>query len=101
MAYPPSGRRVRFLNNVSDAELCRLYQMAGWSIYPSRYEGFGFPVLDSLRHGTPVLASGTSSMAEFNHPGVFFFNPDDPGTLDRAWQQLQETEAAHDLTVPA
>ena len=78
--------------NVSDAELCRLYQMAGWSIYPSRYEGFGFPILDSLRHGTPVLASCTSSMAEFDHPGVFFFDPNDPGTLDRAWQRLQETE---------
>ena len=92
MAYPDGGRRVRFLKNVSDAELCRLYQMAGWSIYPSRYEGFGFPILDSLRHGTPVLASCTSSMAEFDHPGVFFFDPNDPGTLDRAWQRLQETE---------
>ena len=97
MACPVSGRRVRFLNNVSDAELCRLYQMAGWSIYPSRYEGFGFPILDSLRHGTPVLASRTSSMAEFDQPGVFFFDPDDPGTLDRAWQRLQETEK---LTIP-
>jgi glycosyltransferase involved in cell wall biosynthesis len=92
MACPVSGRRVRFLRNVSDAELCRLYQMAGWSIYPSRYEGFGFPILDSLRHGTPVLASRTSSMAEFDHAGVFFFDPDDPRTLDHAWQRLQDTE---------
>ncbi len=92
MACPVGGRRVRFLKNVSDAELCRLYQMAGWSIYPSRYEGFGFPILDSLRHGTPVLASCTSSMAEFDDPGVFFFDPNDPATLDRAWQRLQETE---------
>ncbi len=91
-AYPDGGRRVRLLKNVSDAELCRLYQRASWSIYPSRYEGFGFPILDSLRHGTPVLASCTSSMAEFDHPGVFFFDPNDRGTLDRAWQRLQNTE---------
>jgi glycosyltransferase involved in cell wall biosynthesis len=97
MAHPEGGRRVRFLENVSDARLCRLYQMAGWSIYPSRYEGFGFPILDSLRHRTPVLASCTSSMAEFDHPGVFFFDPNDPGTVDLAWQRLYETEQ---LTVP-
>jgi glycosyltransferase involved in cell wall biosynthesis len=97
VAQPDGGRRVRLLGNVSDAELCRLYQMAGWSIYPSRYEGFGFPILDSLRHGTPVLASCTSSMGEFDHPGVFFFDPHDPATVDVAWQRLRETEQ---LTVP-
>jgi glycosyltransferase involved in cell wall biosynthesis len=92
IAHPVGGRRVRFLGNVSDAGLCRLYQMAGWSIYPSRYEGFGFPILDSLRHGTPVLASCTSSMGEFDHPGVFFFDPHDPGTVDLAWQRLRDTQ---------
>ncbi len=92
MAHPDNGRRVVFLENVSDAELCRLYKMAAWSIYPSRYEGFGFPILDSLRHRTPVLASCTSSMSEFNHPGVFFFDPHDPSTVDLAWQRLHETE---------
>jgi len=97
MANPPGRRRVRFLGNVSDARLCRLYQKAGWSIYPSRYEGFGFPILDSLRHATPVLSSCTSSMGEFNHPGVFFFDPQDPATVDMAWQRLQ---AAKPVTIP-
>jgi hypothetical protein len=92
MANRAVGRRVRFLGNVSDARLCRLYQEAGWSIYPSRYEGFGFPILDSLRHGTPVLSSCTSSMGEFDHPGVFFFDPHDPATVDLAWQRLQATK---------
>jgi glycosyltransferase involved in cell wall biosynthesis len=96
MANPAGGRRIRFLDRVSDAELCRLYQQASWSIYPSRYEGFGFPILDALRHGTPVLASGTSSMSEFDHPGVFFFDPQDPSTVDLAWQRL---EAARPVTI--
>ena len=97
MAHPAGGRRVRFLGNVSDARLCRLYQKAGWSIYPSRYEGFGFPILDSLRHGTPVLSSCTSSMGEFDNPGVFFFDPQVPATVDLAWQRLQ---AAKPVTIP-
>ena len=61
------------------------------------YEGFGFPILDSLRHGTPVLASCTSSMGEFDNPGIFFFDPQDPATVDLAWQRL---EAARPVTIP-
>ena len=97
MANPAGGRRVRLLGNVSDARLCELYQTASWSIYPSLYEGFGFPILDSLRHGTPVLSSCTSSMGEFDHPGVFFFDPQDPATVDSAWRRL---EAARPVTIP-
>jgi glycosyltransferase involved in cell wall biosynthesis len=97
MANPVGGRRIRFLDSVSDGELCRLYQQASWSIYPSRYEGFGFPILDSLRHGTPVLASHNSSMAEFDNPGIFFFDPQDPATVDSALQRLQ---AASPVTIP-
>jgi glycosyltransferase involved in cell wall biosynthesis len=87
------GRKVRFLGVVSDAELCRLYQQAGWSIYASLYEGFGFPVLDALRHGTPVLASGHSSIREFNAEGLHFFDPCDAASLDTAWCQLRTSPA--------
>jgi len=89
MTRPPGGRRVRFLGNVSDATLCRLYQKASWSIYPSIYEGFGFPVVDSLRHGTPVLTSRNSSLREFEHEGVYFFDPRDTSTVDVAWREFR------------
>jgi len=83
------GRRIRFLGVVSDQQLCELYQTVGWSVYPSLYAGFGFPVLDSLRHGVPVLSSCNSSLREFAHPGVYFFDPLDAATLDRAWSEWQ------------
>jgi glycosyltransferase involved in cell wall biosynthesis len=79
------GRRVRFLGVVPDEALCRLYRTAGFSIYPSLYEGFGFPVLDSLRHGTPVLAGYHSALCEFDVPGVHYFDPCDAASLDSAW----------------
>jgi glycosyltransferase involved in cell wall biosynthesis len=80
------GRRVRFLGVVSDAQLCRLYRTAGWSIYPSLYEGFGFPVLDALRHGAPVLTSYNSALREFQGlPGITYFDPCDAATLDEAY----------------
>jgi glycosyltransferase involved in cell wall biosynthesis len=89
----PSGRRgrsrlVRFLGMVSDRALCRLYRQAAFSIYPSLYEGFGFPVLDALRHGTPVLSGFNSSLQEFAGPGVFYFDPCDPASLDDACRDL-------------
>jgi glycosyltransferase involved in cell wall biosynthesis len=82
------GRRVRFLGVVSDATLCRLYRTVGWSAYPSLYEGFGLPVLDALRHGTPVLASYHSALVELDYLGVHFFDPYDTATVDDAWRAL-------------
>ncbi|MEX2122217.1 MAG: glycosyltransferase [Pirellulales bacterium] len=81
-------KRIQFLGMVSDERLCELYQQAGLSVYPSLYEGFGFPVLDSLMHGTPVLSSYNSSLAELDSPGVFYFDPCDAETLDAAYREL-------------
>ena len=83
-----AARHVRFLGMVSDAELCRLYRQAAFSVYPSLYEGFGFPVLDALLHGTPVVCSYNSSLEEFAGPGVFYFDAGDPASLDDACRVL-------------
>lgn len=88
------ARRVRFLGMVPDAELCTLYREAAFTIYPSLYEGFGFPVLDSLRHGAPVLASFNSSLQEFAGPGVFYFDACDPRSLDAACRALLASRVA-------
>jgi glycosyltransferase involved in cell wall biosynthesis len=82
------GRKVRFLGTVPDRRLCELYRQAAFTIYPSLYEGFGFPVLDALRHGTPVVSSFNSSLQEFAGPGVFFFDACDPASLDTACREL-------------
>ena len=55
---------VRFFDDVDDYELKYLYSKAHFSIYPSLYEGYGIPILESLLCGTPVIASNTSSMPE-------------------------------------
>lgn len=84
----PRYSRVKFLGMVSDAELCRLYREVTFTVYPSLYEGFGFPVLDSLLHNAPVLASYNSSLTELESPGVFYFDPCDATTLDEAYRQM-------------
>ena len=84
----PRQQQVKFLGMVSDARLCELYQQATFTVYPSLYEGFGFPVLDSLLHGAPVLSSYNSSLAELEGPGVFYFDPCDAESLDQAYRQM-------------
>jgi glycosyltransferase involved in cell wall biosynthesis len=87
-----NGREIRFLGMISDRRLCEAYRQATFTIYPSLYEGFGFPVLDSLWHGTPVLSGYNSSLAEFAGPGVFFFDACDPASLDAACAELQAAQ---------
>ncbi len=84
----PFGRQVRLLGMVSDEQLCRLYKEARCLVYPSLYEGFGFPVLDALLHGTPVLCGRHSSLVEFEGLGVFYFDPCCAQSVDRAFQDL-------------
>jgi glycosyltransferase involved in cell wall biosynthesis len=88
-----ADRRVKFLGMVSDRQLCRLYQEAACTVYPSLYEGFGFPVLDSLMHGTPVLCSFNSSLREFAGPGVYYFDPCERESLDEAYRELVSSPA--------
>jgi glycosyltransferase involved in cell wall biosynthesis len=70
-------KRVFFLNNVPFEDLPALYQMANIFVYPSRYEGFGIPVLEALASGTPVVAAKGSCLEEAGGPESFYINPDD------------------------
>lgn len=55
---------VRLLGPVDEHDLPVLYTLATATVYPSLYEGFGFPPLESFACGTPALASNTSSLPE-------------------------------------
>ena len=56
--------RIHILGPVSPARVSALYEGASLFVYPSFYEGFGFPPLEAMAHGVPVIASMTSSLPE-------------------------------------
>ncbi|RJP24070.1 MAG: glycosyltransferase family 1 protein [Candidatus Abyssobacteria bacterium SURF_5] len=56
--------RIHFPGYVDQADLPALYSMAQALVYPSLYEGFGLPCLEAMSCGTPVIASGVSSLPE-------------------------------------
>jgi len=91
-----NNRTITFAGMVSDAHLCELYRRARCLVYVSLYEGFGFPVLDALLHGTPVLCSGNSSLLEFAGPGVHTCDPLDTASIDEAWLQCAQEQPGWD-----
>jgi glycosyltransferase involved in cell wall biosynthesis len=68
---------VRFLPNPSDEYLARAYKQAHLLVYPSLYEGFGFPPLEAMSLACPVLAAHVSSLPEICGNATFYFNPKD------------------------
>ena len=56
--------RIEFLPNVSEAELSDLYRRASFLLFPSLYEGFGWPPLEAMAQGCPVICSDAGSLPE-------------------------------------
>jgi glycosyltransferase involved in cell wall biosynthesis len=68
---------VRFIGWVEETHKPALYRGAACAVFPSRYEGFGLPVLEALACGTPLIASDTSSLPELMGNAGFALDPDD------------------------
>ncbi|MXV17847.1 glycosyltransferase family 4 protein [Hufsiella ginkgonis] len=68
--------RVHFLKNVPFADLPGIYQLADIFIYPSRYEGFGIPVVEAIQSQVPVIAATGSCLEEAGGPGALYTDPD-------------------------
>lgn len=71
------GDRVVFTGIVSDEELKNYYANAKAFIFPSKYEGFGLPVLEAMKFDLPVIASCAASIPEVGGDAILYFNPDD------------------------
>lgn len=84
-----AGPRIKVLGYVPQADLPALYSGAIATIYPSRYEGFGLPVVESMACGTPVVTSNNSSLAEIaDGAAVLLQSPDDSEELCRDLESL-------------
>lgn len=75
---------IIFLGYVSDEERELLYQSASLFIYPSYYEGFGFPPLEAMARGVPVITSNVSSLPEVVEDAALMINPHDISEISGA-----------------
>ena len=76
--------RVHFTGHVSEQELARYYRHAESLIFPSIYEGFGFPLVEAMAQGCPVACSNTSSLPEVAGDAALLFNPFSEEDIARA-----------------
>lgn len=79
---------VHFLGFVDDADLPDLYTHAAVFAFPSLYEGFGFPVLESMACGTPVLTSNVSSLPEVAGDSALTVDPYDVSAIADGLERL-------------
>jgi len=95
---------VKFTGYVRDADLPLIYRGADLVAYPSLYEGFGLPVLESMAVGTPVLTSNISSLPEVAAGAALLVDPFDVAAIseglnralnDDSWRRWA-VEAGHE-----
>jgi len=67
--------KVIFLNHIPDYDLGFLYSHATALVFPSLIEGFGFPILEAMQCGTPVITSNVSSLPEVAGDAALLVNP--------------------------
>jgi glycosyltransferase involved in cell wall biosynthesis len=63
-ALARQGRAVRWRQHISDAELAAAYHDCSFTVFPSRLEGFGLPIIESLWHGRPVICGRNGAIGE-------------------------------------
>jgi glycosyltransferase involved in cell wall biosynthesis len=82
---------VSFLNYVPERDLPTLYCLADVLVFPSIYEGFGFPALEAMACGTPVITSDSSSLPEVVGDAGLMVPGDDGEALAAAISELTES----------
>lgn len=87
------ARDIRFLGFVPDEALAMLYHAAGTMVYPSLFEGFGFPPVEAMACGCPVISSTRGALAEVVADAAEIADPESVASLTRALTRLSADES--------
>ncbi|EMI66266.1 glycosyltransferase family 4 protein [Leptospira noguchii] len=81
-------------------ELRCLYSCAGLLIFPSKYEGFGFPPLEAQACGCPVISSNATVMPEILQDSVLYFSPEDQADLENLLKDFLKNRSSMKKLIP-
>ncbi|MFN8035218.1 MAG: glycosyltransferase family 1 protein [Acidimicrobiia bacterium] len=98
---PSVAPRVHLLGPVDDPTRTALLEAASVLAYPSRYEGFGFPVLEAMRAGIPVVAAAAGSVPEVAGDAAFLVDPLDVHAIATGLATALDDVAERDRLVTA
>lgn len=85
--------------DVNDDNLASLYQNAQLFVFPSLYEGFGIPVLESFACDCPLVCSKTSSLPEIAGEGAYYFDPNSETSMQHAISKVLNDKILRDQLV--
>lgn len=88
--------RVIRLGYVPAERLSSLYQAASVLLFPSLGEGFGFPVLEAMAHGLPVVTSNVCSLPEVGGDAALYVDPRDPADIAQNVARAVEDDSLRD-----
>lgn len=87
-AWTEGVEGVHLTGYVDEADVAALYSGALALVFPSLHEGFGFPVLEAMRCGTPVITSATSSLPEVAGDAALLVNARDEAAIAQVIERL-------------
>jgi len=95
------ARRLRapgvvHLDYLDPADLAAVYAGAELFVFPSIYEGFGFPLLEAMAHGVPSIAARSSSLPEIGGDAALYFDPHDARALEALMERALTDRALRD-----
>jgi len=92
LARSPWSRSIHRLDYLNREQLAAVYRKCRIFVLPSHYEGFGFPILEAMSAGAPVIAARRSSLPEIGGDAALYFDPDDAAQLAEAIRTLINDE---------
>ena len=84
--------QVRFLGFVTPLEVHCLYMLCRCVVFPSRFEGFGLPVIEAQLAGAPVACSNVTSLPELGGDAALTFDPEKPEEIAEATLRIWKDE---------
>ena len=97
----PQSDRLHLLSGIPDDHLAAIYHLAEAFVYPSRYEGFGIPIIEAIAAGLPVVACTGSCLEEAGGPDSLYVHPDDVGGMAAAITAVLKGSEGRDQRIQA
>lgn len=91
----PNKKDILFTGFVNDADKAVLYKLAKIFVYPSFFEGFGFPPVEAMASGVPVITSNCSSIPEVVQDAAVLIDPYRPAEISLALKLLLEDKVLY------
>jgi len=82
------SNKIKFLGYIPNNEKPAFYALSQLFVFPSYYEGFGFPIVEAMTMKTPIISSNRSSLSEISNDSVYLINPNRPDELNHAIKKI-------------